>query len=284
MTALEAHTKGKVIFASAGPGDPELITVKAVNYLQQAEVVLADRLVSSELISKYVPASSLVINVGKQSRRGVSTPQQSINEMMVKYALMGKRVVRLKGGDASIFSNIMDELETLVIHNIPYIIIPGVTAALGAAATAGIPLTARGYSTAVRFLTYYTSDSISESYWKELALTDDTLVFYMSADTADIVVEQLIKYKIKESKKIAVIEQATTPFQNVLTSGIYDYLSIPKAALISPSLIIIGNVVALYEKFGWLGNSNARDYYFQPLTSNIIPIVNPKAKRNASRA
>ena len=113
----------------------------------------------------------------------ISTTQQTINELLVRYASSGKLVVRLKGGDVSVFSNIMDELETLGTHNIPYEIIPGITAALGAAAYAGIPLTARNYATSVRFLTYYKSDIVTDEYWKELAETNDTLVFYMSSET-----------------------------------------------------------------------------------------------------
>ncbi len=134
--------------------------------------------------------------VGKQCRRGVSTPQKTINELIVQYALEGKLVVRLKGGDVSIFSNILDELETVVANNIPYEIVPGVTAALGAAAYAGIPLTARGYSTAVRLLTYYKSDIVTDEYWKELAETDDTLVFYMSSETLDNIVTKLTENNI----------------------------------------------------------------------------------------
>ena len=142
--------KGKVILAGAGCGDPELITLKAVRWLQQADVVLTDRLVSKEILSEHVNKNAEIIYVGKQCRRGFSTPQQTINELIVQFASEGKLVVRLKGGDASIFSNILDELEVLVENNIPYEIIPGVSAALGAAAYTGIPLTARGHSTAVR--------------------------------------------------------------------------------------------------------------------------------------
>src|SRR5437868_5402235 len=138
---------GKVILAAAGPGDPELITAKAIRYLQQADVVLTDRLVSDEILKNYVNPEAEVIYVGKQCRKGFSTPQETINELIVKYAAQQKLVVRLKGGDVSIFSNVLDELETLVAHNISYEIIPGVTAALGAAAYTGIPLTARGYTT-----------------------------------------------------------------------------------------------------------------------------------------
>jgi len=149
---------GRVILAGAGCGDPELITVKAARYLQQADVVLTDRLVSDAILKEYVPATAEIIYVGKQCRRGFSTPQESINEMIRSYALEGKLVVRLKGGDVSLFSNILDELQVVTQYQIPYEIIPGITAATGAAAYAGIPLTARGYATAVRFLTLYKSD------------------------------------------------------------------------------------------------------------------------------
>ena len=202
---------GKLILAGAGCGDPELITVKAARYLQQAEVVLTDRLVSDDILRTYVRETAEIVYVGKQCRRGFSTPQESINEMIREYALQGKLVVRLKGGDVSLFSNILDELQVAAENNIPYEIIPGITAATGAAAYAGIPLTARAYSTAVRLLTLYKSDVLSDGYWKELATTDDTLVFYMSSETIDDVAEKLMAASIADDKLLAVIEQATTP-------------------------------------------------------------------------
>lgn len=268
--------KGKLIIAAAGPGDPDLITVKTANYLQLANVVLTDRLVSDEILKRYVNTKAQIIYVGKQCRRGVSTPQQTINELIVRYCISDNLVVRLKGGDVTIFSNILDELETLVQHNIPYEIIPGVTAALGAAAYAGIPLTARGYATAVRLLTFYKSDIVTDAYWKELANTDDTLVFYMSSETLDQVVEKLTSNKINADKYLAVIEQATTPFQQVHISNLYEYANQLKGQhFLSPTLIIIGKVVQLHEKFAWLQNSNSREYYFKPLTSPVININNP---------
>lgn len=283
---MSEQTKAKVIFAGAGPGDPDLITMKAARYLQQADVVLTDRLVSKDILNRYVSAEADIIYVGKQCRRGVSTPQQTINKLIIEYALQGKLVVRLKGGDVSIFSNIMDELETVVTNNIPYEIIPGVTAALGAAAYAGIPLTARGYATAVRFLTYYKSDIVTDEYWKELANTNDTLVFYMSSETLDKVVEKLRAKNISEDKLLAVIEQATTPFQKVHISNLYEYEENLKGqSFISPSLVIIGKVVSLYEQFAWLANSNSNEYYFKPITSPVIPIANThKEKQHVSRA
>jgi len=268
---------GKAIIAGAGPGDPELITVKTAHYLQQADVVLVDRLVSKQILANYVHPDAKIIHVGKQCRRGISTPQETINDLMVHYALMGKLVVRLKGGDVSIFSNILDELETLVTNHIPYEIIPGVTAALGAAAFAGIPLTARGYATSVRFLTFYKSDIISENYWKELANTDDTLVFYMSSETLNKVVDNLVANHIHEDKLLAVIEQATTPLQNVHVTNLYDYKSsLQQRSFISPSLVIIGKVVSLHEKFRWLENSGSHEYYFQPMQQIINTLDQPE--------
>lgn len=276
------HKQGKVILAAAGPGDPELITAKAIRFLQQAEVVLTDRLVSNEILERYVNAQAVVVYVGKQCRKGASTPQEAINDLMVRYASEGKLVVRLKGGDVSIFSNILDELEVLKEHDIPYEIVPGVTAALGAAAFAGMPLTARGYSTAVRFLTAYKSDIVSDAYWKDLAATTDTLVFYMSSETLENVVNNLIRNGVPADVQLAVIEQATTPLQNVHTCGIYEYADKLKGiSFVSPSLVVIGRVVSLHAQFAWLPNSNSKDVYFKP----VAPIhhnYNPTA--HVSRA
>ncbi len=266
--------KGKVILAGAGPGDPDLITVKAANWLQQADVVLTDRLVSKVILTRYVKPGAKIIEVGKQCRRGVSTPQETINQLLVRFSLAGKLVVRLKGGDISFFSNVLDELEVLAENNIQYEIVPGVTAASGAAAYSGIPLTARNHATAVRFITYYKKSLLSDEYWKELAATDDTLVFYMSSETIDELVNKLVTHKISAAKQLAVIEQATTTYQQVYVSGLYEYETKLKGQeFLSPSLIIIGKVVALQEQFGWFTGSDLREYYFKPLTSTVKSIV-----------
>jgi len=279
--------KGKVILAGAGPGDPDLITVKAANYLQQADVVLTDRLVSEGILKRYVRSSADIIEVGKQCRRGISTPQQTINELLLQYALQGKLVVRLKGGDVSFFSNVLDELKILVANKIPYEIVPGVTAASGAAAYAGIPLTARNHATAVRFLTYYTSTIISDEYWKELANTGDTLVFYMSSETLKVLVNKLKENHIAADKQLAVIEQATTLYQQVYISNIYEYeTKLKEQQFLSPSVVIIGKVVGLQQQFNWFeGSNNEREYYFKPLTGAIESIIeNNTINRYASRA
>ena len=281
-----APLTGKVIIAGAGCGDPDLITVKAARYLQQADVVLTDRLVSDGILAQYVRKEAEIIYVGKQCRRGFSTPQESINEMIKEYAGQGKLVVRLKGGDVSLFSNILDELQVLAQNNIPYEVIPGITAATGAAAYAGIPLTARGYATAVRFLTLYKSDVVTADYWKDLAATDDTLVFYMSSETLDEVVENLAVNNIAADKLLAVIEQATTPLQHVHISSLEHYNQNMKGQrFVSPSLVIIGKVVALHRQFAWLPNSNSKAYYFKPMGS-LLHTTNTtdNAKKNVSRA
>ena len=260
------HLNGKVILAGAGPGDPELITVKAVKWLQKADVVLTDRLVSHELLNEYVPPRAQVICVGKQGRYGLSTPQKKINQMMIDYSREGKTVVRLKGGDVSVFANVLDELQALVENNIPYEIVPGISAALGAAAYTGIPLTARNYANAVRFLTFYKTDMLPESYWRESAATDDTLVFYMSSGTLDDIVENLRNNGITSDKYLAVVEQATTRLQNVHVCNINQYKQeLGDKEFVSPSLLIVGKVVVLHEQFAWLRNSNSHEQYFEPL-------------------
>jgi uroporphyrin-III C-methyltransferase/precorrin-2 dehydrogenase/sirohydrochlorin ferrochelatase/uroporphyrin-III C-methyltransferase len=231
---------------------------------------LTDRLVSPVILEDYVADGTEVIYVGKQCRKGVSTPQATINELMVQYAKEGKKVVRLKGGDVSIFSNILDELQVLTDRQIPYEIVPGVTAALGAAAYAGIPLTARNHSTAVRFLTAYKSDVVTDAYWKELAATDDTLVFYMSSETLASVVEQLVKNEIAADKLLAVVEQATTPYQRVYTASLYEYETVMKDyKFLSPALVIIGRVVSLHQQFEWFMVKEKQEAYFNGVAGSV---------------
>lgn len=271
---VKPDNKGKVILAGAGPGDPELITLKAINWLQQADVVLTDRLVSKVILQRYVRAQAIIVQVGKQCRRGVSTPQQQINDLMVKHAQGGKLVVRLKGGDIGFFSNALDELETLRYHGIPYEIVPGITAASGAAAYAGFPLTARDHATGVRFLTYYKSSVITVDQWRELAASQDTLVFYMSSETLNGLVQQLLKHGMPGDMPIAVVEQATTTYQQVYRSDLHACVTEWKdKAFLSPSLVVIGRVAALHDQYAWLtGSSSLRQYYFQPLTSPVTTL------------
>lgn len=265
------HPAGKVIFIGAGPGDPELLTVKALRWLQRADIIVADRLVSPDILSWYVNPSATILRVGKQGNNDASTPQSSINDQLVELATAGRLVIRLKGGDISIFSNILDELQALVRSGIQYELVPGITAALGAAAYAGIPLTARGYSTAVRLLTAFRQDLIDDRYWRDLAGTEDTLVFYMSSAPVDQLVGRLLDNHIPEDRWITIIEQATTPNQSVSNYPIHEYLiKSPARSWQSPTLIIIGKVGALQPAFQWLSATGSDSIYFPPPGSVIV--------------
>src|SRR5450432_3491144 len=252
-----------VIFAGAGPGDPELITLKTVRHLREADVVITDRLVSEIILETHVHPEALVLHAGKQRKREGSTPQHIINELLIEYALQGKKVIRLKGGDVSVFSNLLDELQALNKYRIPYEIVPGITAACGAAAYAGIPLTAREHAQAVRFLTLHKNEIFQADYWKELAQTEDTLVFYMSGDTTEDLVKQLMAQGITQNRFIAVIEQATTPQQKVFCAPVHLYeQEFGKRNYLSPTLVIIGKVAALYSSLKWKQEIETENEYY----------------------
>lgn len=269
---MNIYKKGKVILAGAGPGSPDLISVKAARYLQIADVILTDRLVSPEIISLYAHENAEAIYVGKQCSKGIHTPQQDINDLMIEYALQEKLVVRLKGGDASLFSNILDELQVLKANNLEYEIIPGISAALGAAAYTAIPLKARDYSRGVRLLTLFDLVSITAKQWADWATTSDTLVFYMSGQRLAGLAEQLISFGIDESKGIAVVQQATTPnqktqifpFENLVVDHLPDFDYVP-------TLIIIGKVVSLHENYAWFQENDSRASYFE---NHLKPLQN----------
>jgi uroporphyrin-III C-methyltransferase len=263
-------TKGFVSLISAGPGDPELLTIKASRAIQRADVLLVDRLVSPEIVSAYAQPHAIIMEVGKQCRQNRSTPQKTINELIVEYALQGLNVARIKGGDVSIFSNVLDELQACAAHGIKYELIPGVTSALGAAAYSGFPLTARGFSVGVRLLTFYKNDIIPHNYWSDLANTNDTLVFYMSSEVMNTVFENLIQNGISDKVSVAVVEQATTPNQQTHVFNIYDYKENQRAYYASPTLLIIGKVVNLHHEFKWLENGQNDAEYFKPVDNEFI--------------
>ena len=255
---------GKVYFIGAGPGDPELLTLKGLRLIKEADVILHDRLVSAEIIG-YANPNAEVILTGKQ-KGAKCTPQTAINDLLVEFALEGKKVVRLKGGDVSFFSNILDELEAVTANGIDFEIVPGVTAASGCAAYCGIPLTARGYSTAVRFITLHQSKIVEEDNWNELATTNDTLVFYMTFSKLNLLVKRLLRYGADNDMPLVVIEQGTTPKQRQyfsdLKSAEKDFEDVK---FTSPATIIIGRVVSLAEKFKWFGTKE-KGIYFKELS------------------
>ncbi|HTN67962.1 MAG TPA: uroporphyrinogen-III C-methyltransferase [Dysgonamonadaceae bacterium] len=263
-----------VIIAGAGPGDPDLISVKALKYLSKADVILTDRLVSPILIEEHARKDAEIVYVGKQCSRGIHTPQKHINKLMVKYAQENKLVLRLKGGDVSLFSNILDELETLKVNHIPYEIIPGISAAFGAAAYTGIPLTARGYSRGVRFLTLYDLKNVKETQWKDWADTEDTLVFYMSGQRLKDLIQILSEHNIDEEKGVAVIEQATTPYQK---TQVISFKEINKKGISEfdfvPTLLIVGNVVNLHKTYRWFNEQKGTYSYFDHHLNQLLHVI-----------
>jgi uroporphyrin-III C-methyltransferase len=263
------HKFGQVVFIGAGPGDPELLTIKALRFLEKADVILTDRLASPEIIEKYANPSADVVYVGKQCSKGIFTPQEEINQLMVEFALQGQNVVRLKGGDATLFSNILDELQILKENNVEYIIIPGVSAAFGAASYTGIPLTARGYSRGVRFQTLYDVANVTSEQWKDWVSTEDTLVFYMSGQRIKKLITIFNELNVSNEKQIAIVEQATTVEQK---TTIYNFSDIeqnfPSFDFV-PTLIIIGKVVQLHEQFKWFAEKENTISYFDNHLKNI---------------
>jgi uroporphyrin-III C-methyltransferase len=252
----EMKKAGIVIIAGAGPGDADLITVKLQKKLSEADVIITDRLVNPDIISQYAKKDALVLQAGKQGYNDASVSQEQINAMIVEHALNGKIVLRLKGGDIAFFSNVLDELTAIQDNHIPFEIIPGITAASGASAYAGIPLTARGYSQGVQFITFNPKSYYSPERWKELAKTNDTLVFYMAAKNITDVAELLLRYSRKPLTSMAIIEQATTPHQQIHTTTLKNCLiDFPGKQFSSPSLVIVGEVVKLHEAFNWFTGS-----------------------------
>ncbi len=266
---MKSLSKAKVVLAGAGPGDPDLITTKALNYIKTADVIIVDRLVDQSLLN-HAKLGVKIFFVGKEGGNPCSFTQESINELLVSEAKLGRLVLRLKGGDISFFSNVFSELEILVSNNIPYEIIPGVTAASGAAAYSGIPLTARGYSNAVRFITIPHSELIDENQIRDLAATDDTLVLYMAAKNLPQLVTRLLENEISKEKGVAVVEQATTPNQKVFSFAVNEFLAATRERKFkSPSIIIIGKVVNLHQKFNWF-NSIEEGSYFPSAQLNYL--------------
>ena len=246
---------GNVILAGAGPGDAELITVKLQKRLSEADVIITDRLVNPLITKNNARIDAEIVLAGKQGYNDASLLQQEVTALIIKHALDGKTVLRLKGGDVALFSNLLDELLALQENNIPFEIIPGITAASGASAYAGIPLTARGYAQGVQFIAFNPNNYFSTEQWKAIATSTDTLVFYMAAKNIIELAEMMLRYAKKPSVGLAVIEQATTIHQQVhlttLSNCAADFAGLQFS---SPSLVIIGDVVNLHKEFNWYTN------------------------------
>ena len=241
---------GEVYLVGAGPGDPDLLTFRAMRLMQQADVVVYDRLVSKPIL-EMVRKGAERIYVGKQ-RNDHAVPQESINAMLVRLAKEGKRVLRLKGGDPFIFGRGGEEIETLIDDNVVFQVVPGITAASGCATYAGIPLTHRDHSQACIFVTGHLKDGTVNLNWKMLAHKNQTVVFYMGLHGISSICEQLISHGRDAQTPAALIQQGTTDNQRSIIGSLSTLPAlVAKNEVSAPTLIIVGEVVSLNEKLSW---------------------------------
>jgi uroporphyrin-III C-methyltransferase/precorrin-2 dehydrogenase/sirohydrochlorin ferrochelatase len=241
---------GEVYLVGAGPGDPDLLTFRGLRLLQQAEVIIYDRLVSEEILDLARRDADLVY-VGKE-RDKHTLPQEDINHMLVRIAKKGKRVLRLKGGDPFIFGRGGEEIETLMEEGIPFQVVPGITAAAGAASYAGIPLTHRNYAQSALFVTGHLKDGTMNLNWNALVQPNQTVVVYMGLLGVKTLCKQLIDHGMSPDKPIALVQQATTPNQRVFIADLQTMPQrVDKEDIKPPTLIIVGDVVKLHEKLAW---------------------------------
>ena len=245
---------GEVYLVGAGPGDPDLLTFKALRLIQQADVVLYDRLVSKGVM-ELVRRDSELIYVGKKGGSDKSTKQVDINVQLVKLAKSGKRVCRLKGGDPFIFGRGGEEIESLSEYGIPFQVVPGITAASGCSSYAGIPLTHRDYSQSCRFVTAHLKNGTTNLPWEEFIIDQQTIVFYMALSGAKYICEKLMEHGMDKDMPIAIIEKGTMPEQKVYISSLIELPDLlEREDIHAPTLMIVGEVVKLNEKLNWYGN------------------------------
>jgi uroporphyrin-III C-methyltransferase/precorrin-2 dehydrogenase/sirohydrochlorin ferrochelatase len=253
MTALLARFRapmGRVFLVGAGPGDPDLLTLRAARLLAQADVVVYDHLVG-EGVLEMINAQAERIYVGKE-RSNHSMAQEDINALLVQQARLGRQVVRLKGGDPFVFGRGGEELQVLAAHGIAFEVVPGITAACGVASYAGIPLTHRDCAQSCLFVTGHLKDGSCNLDWPALARPRQTVVIYMGLNGLADICTQLIAHGVAPSMPAAVVQQGTTLDQRVVAATLADlHLRVTEAGLQSPCLIIVGEVVRLHDQLAW---------------------------------
>ncbi|HOY70353.1 MAG TPA: siroheme synthase CysG [Methylotenera sp.] len=251
--ADQAHNKqhhGEVYLVGGGPGDPDLLTFRALRLMQQCDVCVYDKLVSPEVMA-LVRRDAELIYVGK-SRDQHTLPQEEINQLLARLALEGKRVLRLKGGDPFIFGRGGEEIETLMQQNVPFQVVPGITAANGVSSYAGIPLTHRDYAQACLFITGHLKDGSLDLDWVAMSRPNQTVVIYMGLVGLAQICEQLIAHGVSPDMPAAVVQQGTTQRQKVVSATLQDLAQkVADAQIKAPCLTIIGEVVKLREKLNW---------------------------------
>lgn len=242
---------GKVYFVGAGPGDPKLITVRGLDLLKKADVIVYDRLANPKLL-QYAKTNAKFMYCGKEANQHL-IPQDEINRILVTEAKLGKIVVRLKGGDPSIFGRVGEEAEVCALHNISFEIVPGITAGIGASVYAGIPLTHRDYSSSVAFLTGHKCKQNEELEidWEKVTCME-TLVIYMGVKNLPHVQEQLLRHGKSPNTPVALIKWGTLAEQETLVGELADIVDkVKQSNFGSPAIIVIGEVVKLREKLNW---------------------------------
>ncbi len=241
---------GTVYLVGAGPGDPELLTLRALRLIGAADVLVYDQLVSDAILELANPVAERIY-AGKQ--RGHHTvPQEELNQLLVRLARTNRSVVRLKGGDPYTFGRGGEEVETLRENGVPFEVVPGVTAAAGVAAYAGIPLTHRNYAQACVFVTGHLKDGSMNLDWPGLARRRQTVIVYMGLHGLPYLCEQMIAHGLPPNWPAAIVQQGTTPNQRTVTGTLATLPALAEAAqLKAPTLIIVGEVVRLKDKLAW---------------------------------
>ena len=276
-STTKASQYGEVYLVGAGPGDSELLTIRALRLLQSADIVVYDALVSDDVMA-LVHQGAERIYVGK-TRANHTLPQEEINTLLIKLALQGKNVVRLKGGDPFIFGRGGEEIETLAAWGIPFQVVPGISAANGVSSYAGIPLTHRDYAQSVLYTTGHLKDGTVNLDWTALTRPHQTVVIYMGLGGLAEICQKMIEHGMSPSLPAAAIQQGTTKQQKVVT-GTLETLNhqVMAAKLKSPCLLIIGDVVKLREKLAWFTPKETQDSAGQALNHRSIGQPQPEAE------